>query len=206
MQEFMARLAVTLGALAVYSLGTHIPLAGIDQTGLKEIARGSVSVLAVERISIFALGVTPLISALLLVEVARLASERFNDWVDAAPRNARRVNSYVLIGALLIAAMQGNGIANALEAVGNFIAEPGPQFRLNVVVASVASTALLAWLATMISRNGLGSGIWVLLLVPHLASLPGNGVTLDSRAGLPRRCRLGSETQEDVQDNAGHDD
>lgn len=59
MQEFMARLAVTLVALAVYSLGTHIPLAGIDQTGLTEIARASVSVLAVERISIFALGVTP---------------------------------------------------------------------------------------------------------------------------------------------------
>lgn len=114
----------------------------------------------------------------MLVEVARLASERFNDWVDAAPRNARRVNSYVLIGALLIAAMQGNGIANALEAVGNFIAEPGLQFRLNVVVTSIASTALLAWLATLISRNGLGSGIWVLLLVPHLASLPGSALPL----------------------------
>lgn len=153
-------------------------MAGIDQTVLTDVYRGSGSALAIERIPVFALGVTPLISALLLVEVARLLSERFNDWVDAAPTNARRVNGYALIGALLIAAVQANSIANGLEAVDNVIAEPGLQFRLTVVVTLVASTALLAWLATFISANGLGSGIWVLLLVPHLASLPGSALPI----------------------------
>ena len=87
MLELMTRIAVTLGVLAVYRLGTHVPLAGIDQTalanllaGIDQVALANLgSAFTVERVSIFALGVTPIISALLVVEVVRLASERFND-------------------------------------------------------------------------------------------------------------------------------
>lgn len=172
MPEFITRLAVTLGALAIYRLGTHLPLAGIDQAALVNLYRGSGSALAVERISVFSLGVTPIISTLLLVEVARLASSRFNDWAGATLANARLVDHYVLIGSLLLAAMQGYGIATGLEEARNLVEEPGPQFRLLVVTTLVAGTALLVWLAALISRYGLGSGVWILLLAPHLAGLP----------------------------------
>ena len=172
MPELMTRLAVTLGALAIYRLGTHLPLAGIDQAALANLFRRSGSGLAVERVSIFALGVSPILSALLVVELARLASERFNDWAGATP-NARRVDHYVLIGSLLLAALQGYGMATSLERAENLVAEPGPQFQLNAVVTFVAGTALLVWLAALISRHGVGSGFWILLLAPYLASLPG---------------------------------
>jgi preprotein translocase subunit SecY len=172
MPEFMTRLAVTLGALAIYRLGTHLPLAGIDQTALANLFRGSSSALAVERVSIFALGVSPILSALLVIEFARLASERFNDWAGATP-NARRVDHYVLIGSLLLAALQGYGVATALERAKNLVDAPGPQFQLNVVATFVAATALLVWLAVLISRYGVGSGVWILVLAPYLASLPG---------------------------------
>ena len=173
MPQVMTRLAVTLGALAIFRLGTHLPLAGIDQAALANLYRGSGSALAIERISVFSLGVTPIISTLLLVEVVRLASSRFNDWAGATPANARRVDHYVLIGSLLVAAMQGYGIATALEAAQNLVDAPGPQFRLMVVASLVAATALLVWLAALISRQGVGSGIWILLLSPYLAGLPG---------------------------------
>ena len=173
MPEFMTRLAVTLGALAICRLGTHLPLAGIDQAALANLYRGSGSALAVERISVFSLGVTPIISTLLLVEVARLASSRFNDWAGATLANARRVDHYVLIGSLLLAAMQGYGIATGLEEARNLVDELGPEFRLMVVTTLVAATALLVWLAALISRHGLGSGVWILLLSPYLAGLPG---------------------------------
>lgn len=170
--EFMTRLAVTLGALAIYRLGTHLPLAGIGQAALANLFRRRGSGLAVERVSIFALGVSPILSALLVVEVARLASERFNVWAGATP-NARRVDHYVLIGSLLLAAFQGYGIANALERAINLVAEPGPQFQFHVVATFVAGTALLVWLAALISRHGVGSGFWILLLAPYLAGLSG---------------------------------
>jgi preprotein translocase subunit SecY len=172
MPEFMTRLAVTLGALAIYRLGTYLPVAGIDQAALANLFRRSGSWLAVERVSIFALGVSPILSALLVVEMVRLASERFNDWAGATP-NARRIDHYVLIGSLLLAALQGYGMATSLERANNLVAEPGPQFQLIVVSTFVAGTALLVWLAALISRHGVGSGFWILLLSPYLAGLPG---------------------------------
>lgn len=120
MPELMTRLVVTLGVLAIYRLGTHLPLAGIDHAELANLFRRSGSGLAVERVSIFALGVSPVISAMLVVEMARLASERFNDWAGATA-NAQRVDHYVLIGSLLLAALQGYGIATALEQAKNLV-------------------------------------------------------------------------------------
>jgi len=160
MPQFMTRLAVTLGVLAIYRLGTHLPLADVDQVALANLYRGSGSAFAVERISVFSLGVTPIISMLMLAEVARLASSRFNNWASATPAS------------LLVAAMQGYGIATSLEEAGNVVDEPGPQFRLMVVATLVAATALVVWLAAVISRQGVGSGIWILLLSPYLAGLP----------------------------------
>jgi preprotein translocase subunit SecY len=182
----MTRLAVTLGVLAIYRLGTHLPLAGIDQTSLANLLAGIDQVAFAnlgsaftgERASIFALGVTPIISALLVVEMARLASERFNDWASATP-NARRVDHYVLIGSLLLAAFQGYGIATSLERAKNLVDEPGPQFQLNVVATFVAGTALLVWLAALISRHGVGSGVWILLLAPYLAGVPGLALSVN---------------------------
>jgi len=74
---------------------------------------------------------------------------------------------------LLLAVLQGYGMATSLERVENLVDEPGPQFQLNAVATFVASTALLVWLAALISRHGVGSGFWILLLAPYLASLPG---------------------------------
>jgi preprotein translocase subunit SecY len=171
MPAFMRRLAVTLGVLAVYRLGTYLPIAGIDQAALANLYRGSGSTLAIERVSVFALGVSPIISILLLVEVARLALNRFNDWAGATSTNARHLDHYVLIGSLMLATWQAYGIAIALEQQ-HLVDEPGLQFRLVVVATFVAGTALLVWLAALISRYGLGSGVWILLLAPHLAGLP----------------------------------
>ena len=111
MPELMTRIAVTLGVLAVYRLGTHLPLAGIDQTALANLLAGIDqaalanlgSAFTVERVSSFALGVTPIISA-------PAGRWRFNDWAGATA-NARRVDHYVLIGSLLLAALQGYGSA-----------------------------------------------------------------------------------------------
>src|SRR5262245_40814066 len=180
MPEFMTRLAVTLGALAIYRLGAYLPLAGIDQGALANLLnQGSpLAMTAQGRATVFGLGVTPIINTLVLVEVARLASSRFNDWAGATPANARRVDHYVLIGSLLLAAVQGYGIATALEEARNLVDEPGPQFRLMVVVTLVAATALVVWLAALISRHGVGSGVWVLLLAPYLAGLPGTAVSV----------------------------
>src|SRR5262249_47923649 len=138
--ELATRVAVTLGALAIYRLGVALPLPGLDVERLHE----SGVVLAIDLTSVFALGVMPMLNALLLVEMVRLVSDRFNDWGNATPANARRLNRWVLVGALLMAAFQAYGIANAFEGISGAVADPGPEFRLTVVVTLIGGTALLA--------------------------------------------------------------
>jgi preprotein translocase subunit SecY len=133
-------------------------------------SRGSF-LLTSELFSVVGLGVMPLLSALLLLEWARLASSRFNAWAAATPDNARRLERYAYLGAALLAAAQAYGIANGLEAAPDILVKPGLVFRVGTVATLVAGTVLLMWLATMISRYGLGSGIWVMLLAPQLDGL-----------------------------------
>jgi preprotein translocase subunit SecY len=144
----------------------------LDQTALASLYWSSASALGVERISVVALGVSPIIGALLLIEVARLLSRRFNAWADASAGNVRRLERYAFIGSLLLGVVQAYGLAGALEDVGGLVIEPGLSFRITVVATLVAGTALLMWLATLISRHGLGGGVWLLLLAPHLGDLP----------------------------------
>lgn len=161
---------VTLLALAVYRLGTHVPLPGIDADATRQLLE--TSGLALERISIFALGMTPVLSALILFELARLLIPQVRRFEAAHPANAARMHARGRALALGFAAFQGFGIATALEASPRVVAEPGWPFRLSVMVTLVAATALLSWLADRITRRGLGNGFWLLLAVPSLLGLP----------------------------------
>jgi preprotein translocase subunit SecY len=165
-RELATRVAVTLGALAIYRLGAALPLPGVGAAALH--GRGF---RAIDLASVVTLGVVPLISALMYVEIARLLSRRFNDWA-AIPVNARRINRWALAGALLMAALQAYGIAVGIEGFPGAVANPGPEFRLAAVTTLVGGTAVLAWLAALISRYGVGSGLWVVAITPWLASLP----------------------------------
>jgi preprotein translocase subunit SecY len=170
--ELTVRLAITLGALAAYRLGAHLPLPGINGTALASLYQGGAPAAAFERISIVALGVTPIVTAFVFTEGGRLLSGRQDARTGTSEDNARTLAPHVLVGALLLAAVQAWGVGGGLEAAGWLVAEPGLSFRLTVVATLVASTAMFVWLATMISRYGVGSGMWVLLLAPQLSGLP----------------------------------
>jgi preprotein translocase subunit SecY len=158
------RVAVTLGALATFRLGAALPLPGLNAERLH-------GVVATDLTSVFALRVMPMLNVLLLVEIGRLICKRFNDW-GAAPANARRINRWMLAATLLLSAFQAYGLAVGFEGISGAVDEPGPEFRLTVVATLVGGTALLAWLAALISRHGVGSGFWILLLTPYLVDLP----------------------------------
>jgi preprotein translocase subunit SecY len=108
--EFMQRLVVTLAALAVYRLGAYVPLAGINPTRLASLYRDSPLLASLgsagERFSVVGLGVTPIVSVLLLLECARLLSPRFNVWAGATPNNTRRLERYAFVAAVLLATVQ----------------------------------------------------------------------------------------------------
>jgi preprotein translocase subunit SecY len=193
--ELWRRVCVTLGALAIYRLGAHIPLPGVDLQVLQEIfdrnaGRGLDMFTggAAGRMSLFALGIMPYISAsitLLLLTVAWQALRR------------RQVDDYGLdryarIGAVGLAATQALAIAVGLERAGpllggrSLVSDPGPLFELSTVTALTAGTLLTMWLADEITRRGIGNGIGLIFFSSIVGRLPSalTGLLEHGRSGV----------------------
>ncbi|WP_171946422.1 hypothetical protein [Hyphomicrobium sp. CS1GBMeth3] len=168
--EFPKRIAITLAALAIYRLGTWIPLAGVDPNVLVQHAGESFSGSARAHGSILALGVVPLLSAAILAEVAMTLWPKARAWAGT-PRGCTRLAVGVVLVALLLAALQAYGIATAFEAMPGLVAEPGGGFHTSTVVSLVAGTALVAALASSVTHAGVGGGLWVLLAATHIDAL-----------------------------------
>lgn len=166
---------VTLAAVIVYRLGCQVPLPGLDADAVTQFAARTG--MGGERISMFAIGVTPIFTALILLELARHLFPGLRRREAADPAHAQRMRQLTRGLALAFAVVQGYGMATALEGIGGLVTEPGAQFRVGVATTIVAATALLSWLADEITRRGLGSGFWVLLAAPVLAQLPATVAT-----------------------------
>jgi preprotein translocase subunit SecY len=155
------RLAVTLGALALYRLGLQIPLPGLSAEVVDAAAaRGSE---ALGRLSIFALGVRPLFGILFVFEIACLA---FPSLRRVAADHDRGFERGLVLCAIALAALQGVELASTLEARPRFVEEPGVGFVAGIVGTFVGATALMIWLCDRIQIAGIGDGFWVLLAAP----------------------------------------
>ena len=166
--DFLRRAGVTLAAVAVYRIGSWVPLPGVDISLL--LTPETVHNTAIPRLSIVALGVVPFLSALILVEVAMIAVPPLRAWSTARAERRAQIDGWVFVVALAIAAYQANSIAVALEAIRGLVSSPGLAFRAGVVTSLVAGSAFLLWLASLITRRGIGSGFWVLVAVPYIVS------------------------------------
>lgn len=176
----LRRILVTILVICLYRLGTHIPAPGLDIHVIAHTASAS-RFAALERFSIFVLGLIPILSAMILVEFVKLVVPRLRATLAASETARANSNRAILLAGLVFAAFQSYGVASALEAfdIGGdrLVPEPGPLFRLGLVATSVAATALLMWLADIITRFGLGSGMWIIILYSSFQSLtdvPGN--------------------------------
>lgn len=163
-RAFYRRLAVTAAVLIAYRLGCHLPVPGLDGETLALLSQSSGG--ATERLSLFALGIMPLLNALIFAEIIKLIAPSVRAW-DRLP--------HIVLGlALVMALVQAGGVASALEEVTGLVPEPGIGFRVVSIATLMAGAALVMALAGIIDRAGLGSGVWLLFLTPVLAELPRN--------------------------------
>ncbi len=184
------RLFITIGVLLLYRLGCQIPLPGLDPQAISRFL--GAPWMSLERLSIFALGVTPILSVLLIVEVVKLAFPALARWEAADERKAARLHRATQIAALVVAAFQGLGIAHALELAPGLVDDPDWTFQAGIVATFVAATALLGWLGERITLRGLGHGFWLLLVAPYLTKLP------HAAAAIVELLRQGVVSQGDI--------
>jgi preprotein translocase subunit SecY len=179
--ELRQRLFFLLGALVVYRIGTFIPVPGIDPGALKQFfdqQDGTILAMfnmfsggALERLSIFALGVMPYISASIIVQMAGLVIPQLASLRKEGESGRRKMTEYTRYGTVGLALFQSTGAALALQNQGLAIS-PGVSFIFTAVVTLVTGTIFLMWLGEQITERGLGNGISMLILSSIIAGLP----------------------------------
>ena len=179
--ELRQRLFFLLGALIVYRIGTFIPVPGIDPVALQrffESQQGTILNMvnmfsggAIERLSIFALGVMPYISASIIIQMMAVVVPQLAAIKKEGESGRRKLTQYTRYGTVVLAAVQAVSAAIALQNQGVVIAA-GPQFVFVAAVTLIAGTMFLMWLGEQITERGLGNGISMIILAGIVAGLP----------------------------------
>jgi preprotein translocase subunit SecY len=180
--ELKKRIWFTLGALLIYRLGTYIPIPGINPEALSDIFRqqqsgilGMFNMLsggAIGRMAIFALNIMPYISASIIIQLLTTVSPHLEQLKKEGEQGRRQINQYTRYGTVLLAALQGYGIAIGLEGAGNVVLDPGWFFRITTVITLVGGTVFLMWLGEQITARGVGNGISLIIFAGIVAELP----------------------------------
>ncbi|MBI1262246.1 MAG: preprotein translocase subunit SecY [Rhizobiales bacterium] len=180
--ELKKRIWFTLGALLIYRLGTYIPLPGIDPAALASVFKQNSSGLlgvfdmfaggAVGRMAIFALAIMPYISASIIMQLMTTVSPQLEALKKEGEQGRKTINQYTRYGTVILAALQGYGIAVGLEGASNVVMDPGMFFRASTVITLVGGTMFLMWLGEQITSRGVGNGISLIIFSGIVAQLP----------------------------------
>ncbi len=180
--ELRHRVLFLLGALVVYRIGTFIPVPGIDADALARFfdQQGSGSILnmfnmfsggALERLSIFALGIMPYISASIIMQMMAVVVPSIAAIKKEGESGRRKINQYTRYGTVALASFQSVGAAVAFQNQGVVIS-PGPSFLFTAAVTLVTGTMFLMWLGEQVTERGIGNGISMIILASIISGLP----------------------------------
>jgi preprotein translocase subunit SecY len=179
--EVKNRLWFLLGALVVFRIGTFIPVPGIDPAQLEQLfdqSRGTILDIfnmfsggALERLSIFALGVMPYISASIIVQLLAAVIPQLKEIKKEGEAGRRRLTKYTRYGTLALAIFQSFGASVALQNSGVAIS-PGFGFMFTAMVSLITGTMFLMWLGEQITERGVGNGISMIIFAGIVAGLP----------------------------------
>ena len=188
--DLKRRLWFLLLALIVYRVGTHIPVPGINASVLDELFKsqkdgilGLFNVFsggALQRFSIFALGIMPYISASIIMQLCTVVVPTLEALKKEGESGRRKITQYTRYATLGLAFFQALAISSALESQAGLVLEPGPTFRLLSALTLVTGTMFLMWLGEQITERGLGNGISLIIFAGIAAGLPNAiGLTLE---------------------------
>ncbi len=187
LSELRQRILFVLGAIVVFRLGTHIPIPGVDPAAVAALfaqTRGSIidvfnmfSGGALERLSIFALGVMPYISASIIIQMMTSVIPQLEQLKKEGEAGRRKITQYTRYFTVALATFQALGISIAIESQnaggGPVVLIPGLGFKITAVATLVTGTMFLVWLGEQMTERGIGNGISLIIFGSIVAGLPG---------------------------------
>jgi len=184
--ELKQRILFTLGALVVARIGAYIPLPGIDSqafaTFFQQHSNGVLGMVdmfaggAIQRMTIFALGIMPYISASIIMQLLTSVSPQLEALKKEGESGRKKINQYTRWGTIILAAVQALAITKGLAAMstGSVSVVPNPDvfFYVATIVSLCAGTMFLMWLGEQITSRGIGNGISLIIFAGIVARLP----------------------------------
>ncbi|MBV2131100.1 preprotein translocase subunit SecY [Arsukibacterium indicum] len=181
--ELKSRLLFVLLAIIVFRLGSFVPIPGIDANVLAQLfeqQKGTIVEMfnmfsggALERASVFALGIMPYISASIIVQLLTVMHPHLAELKKEGEAGKRKINQYTRYGTLALAILQSIGIATGLpNMMPGLVLNPGFAFYFTAIISLVTGTMFLMWLGEQITERGIGNGISLLIFTGIVAGFP----------------------------------
>ncbi len=186
MNHLQKKILYTLGFLALYRIGVHVPIPGVDAARLSEFfqsqganAFGMINMFsggALERFSIFALGVMPYISASIIAQLLTVVVPHLEALSKEGEAGRKKITQYTRYGTIVLALVQGFMIARTLSSSefggGSLVLDNGIGWLTFTAISLTAGTALVMWLGEQITERGVGNGISLIIFCGIVAGLP----------------------------------
>jgi preprotein translocase subunit SecY len=186
--ELRNRVLFTLGMLAVYRVGNHIPTPGVNSAALLELARQLQNTMfgladmftggSLAKVTIFALGIMPYISASIILQLLTVVWPYLERLSKEGELGRRKITQYTRYGTILLSVVQAGGIAFFLErqtqVAGGLplVYHPGLAFRLMTVLTLTTGTCFVMWLGEQITERGIGNGMSLIIYAGIVVGFP----------------------------------
>jgi preprotein translocase subunit SecY len=185
--ELKKRVFFTLALLIVYRIGVHVPVPGIDAVALASFfAKAKDTILglfdmfsggALERLSVFALGIMPYISASIILQLLTVVVPHLERLSKEGEQGRKKITQYTRYGTVVLSIIQGFGISVGLESMmapggAPVVLVPGWGFRLLTMITLTSGTAFIMWLGEQITERGIGNGISLIIFSGIVVNIP----------------------------------
>ena len=175
--ELRQKIVFTLVMFAIFRLGTHIPVPGVNANvieqlftsgnlfGLMDLFSGG----ALSKFSVFAMSITPYINASIIMQLLTVVVPKFEQWSKEGEEGRKKITQITRYSTVVLAFIQALGMAYGLKAA---IINPGVASILLIAITLTAGTTFLMWLGEQITAQGIGNGISLIIFAGIVASLP----------------------------------
>jgi preprotein translocase subunit SecY len=185
-QDLSKRILFLLGALIVFRLGTHITIPFISSAALASLVQDQQGTIldmfnmfsggALERLSIFTLGIMPYISASIIVTLMTSVIPKLEQLKKEGETGKRKITQYTRMGTVVLAVFQSYGISSALQtqSAGGvaLVTQTGFTFSMVTVITLTTGTLFLMWVGEQITEKGIGNGISMIIFAGIVSGLP----------------------------------
>jgi preprotein translocase subunit SecY len=190
--DLRKRIIFTLAMLAVYRLGGHIPTPGVNTEKLSQFFDqnrgtflGFVDMFSggqLRRLTIFALGIMPYITASIILQLLTVVYEPLAKLQKEGELGRKKITQWTRYLTVVLSAVQSLGIAMSLQRGGDFVINPGVGFVLMTMLTLTTGSAFIMWLGEQITERGIGNGMSLLIFAGIVVGLPRGVVDLVDKA------------------------